>query len=168
MCFFILCGETGIRPPPFFLRDGDSYVAPLLTIHSLPGGHPVQSFEHVCPLKRAWTFKPCQSLAERRGFEPRKPFWSLHAFQACLFNHSSISPSRFQAQNSISATKLLLFSHIRKSLCKFLHIFCYFMPKSCRALALVASIISSTDTFKTCASRSATSAMKRLSFRSPL
>ena len=88
MCFFILCGETGIRPPPCFLRDGDSYVAPLLTIHSLPGGHPVQSFEHVCPLKRAWTFKPCQSLAERRGFEPRKPFWSLHAFQACLFNHS--------------------------------------------------------------------------------
>ena len=146
MCFFILCGETGIRPPPCFLRDGDSYVAPLLTIHSLPGGHPVQSFEHVCPLKRAWTFKPCQSLAERRGFEPRKPFWSLHAFQACLFNHSSISPC----------------------LCKFLHIFCYFMPKSCRALALVASIISSTDTFKTCASRSATSAMKRLSFRSPL
>ena len=53
-------------------------------------GHPVQSFDHVCPLKRAWTFKPCQSLAERRGFEPRKPFWSLHAFQACLFNHSSL------------------------------------------------------------------------------
>ena len=29
-----------------------------------------------------------------RGFEPRKHFWRLHAFQACLFNHSSISPSR--------------------------------------------------------------------------
>ena len=101
MCFFILCGETGIRTPPCFLRDGDSYVAPLLTIHSLPGGHPVQSFEHVCPLKRAWTFKPCQSLAERLGFEPRKPFWSLHAFQACLFNHSSISPTRKRASNQI-------------------------------------------------------------------
>ena len=35
-----------------------------------------------------------KSLAERGGFEPPKPFWSLHAFQACLFNHSSISPSR--------------------------------------------------------------------------
>ena len=124
-------------------------------------GHSVSVSELTSPARR-------KIFAERRGFEPRKPFWSLHAFQACLFNHSSISPSRFQAQNSISATKLLLFLHIRKSLCKFLHIFCYFMPKSCRALALVASIISSTDTFKTCASRSATSAMKRLSFRSPL
>ena len=35
-----------------------------------------------------------KSFAERGGFEPPKPFWSLHAFQACLFNHSSISPSR--------------------------------------------------------------------------
>ena len=26
------------------------------------------------------------------GFEPAKPFRGLHAFQACLFNHSSISP----------------------------------------------------------------------------
>ena len=30
--------------------------------------------------------------AERRGFEPRIPFRGIHAFQACLFNHSSISP----------------------------------------------------------------------------
>ncbi len=145
MCFFILCGETGIRP--YRVRKRAYFHG---STQNLCGETGIRIF------------------AERRGFEPRKPFWSLHAFQACLFNHSSISPSRFQAQNSISATKLLLFSHIRKSLCKFLHIFCYFMPKSCRALALVASIISSTDTFKTCASRSATSAMKRLSFRSPL
>ena len=32
--------------------------------------------------------------AERRGFEPRIPFWGIHAFQACLFNHSSTSPFR--------------------------------------------------------------------------
>ena len=32
------------------------------------------------------------STAERAGFEPAKPFKGLHAFQACLFNHSSISP----------------------------------------------------------------------------
>ncbi len=31
--------------------------------------------------------------AERAGFEPAKRFWRLHTFQACLFNHSSISPN---------------------------------------------------------------------------
>ena len=30
--------------------------------------------------------------AERGGFEPPKRFWRLHAFQACLFSHSSTSP----------------------------------------------------------------------------
>ena len=33
-------------------------------------------------------------IAERQGFEPRIPFWGIHAFQACLFNHSSTSPFR--------------------------------------------------------------------------
>ena len=32
-------------------------------------------------------------LAEREGFEPSIPFWSMHAFQACAFNHSAISPA---------------------------------------------------------------------------
>ena len=36
-----------------------------------------------------------QSSAERMGFEPMKHFWRLHTFQACLFNHSSISPNDF-------------------------------------------------------------------------
>lgn len=31
-------------------------------------------------------------LAERRRFELLIPFWSIHAFQACLLSHSSISP----------------------------------------------------------------------------
>src|SRR5208282_1716188 len=31
-------------------------------------------------------------LAEREGFEPSIPFWSMHAFQACAFSHSAISP----------------------------------------------------------------------------
>ncbi len=31
-------------------------------------------------------------FAERTGFEPVIPFGGIHAFQACLFNHSSISP----------------------------------------------------------------------------
>ena len=37
---------------------------------------------------------PVYLLAERRGFEPRNRFGRLHAFQACLFSHSSISPNR--------------------------------------------------------------------------
>ena len=31
-------------------------------------------------------------FAERRGFEPLIRFRRIHAFQACLFNHSSTSP----------------------------------------------------------------------------
>ena len=31
-------------------------------------------------------------FAERTGFEPANRFCRLHAFQACLFNHSSTSP----------------------------------------------------------------------------
>ena len=30
--------------------------------------------------------------AERGGFEPPIRFWRIHAFQACLLSHSSISP----------------------------------------------------------------------------
>ena len=31
-------------------------------------------------------------LAERAGFEPAKPFWSLRTFQARAFDHSAASP----------------------------------------------------------------------------
>ena len=31
-------------------------------------------------------------IAERTGFEPAIHFWCIHAFQACLFSHSSTSP----------------------------------------------------------------------------
>ena len=34
-----------------------------------------------------------QMFAERGGFEPPILFWSIHAFQACLLSHSSISPN---------------------------------------------------------------------------
>ena len=33
-------------------------------------------------------------MAEREGFEPSVPFWGTHAFQACTFNHSDISPCK--------------------------------------------------------------------------
>ena len=48
---------------------------------------------------------PLNNFAERRGFEPRKPFWSLHAFQACLFNHSSISPILLLLVKRVQNTK---------------------------------------------------------------
>ena len=55
-------------------------------------GYPCYPFTHVLAQANL-NSSVCKSLAERGGFEPPKPFWSLHAFQACLFNHSSISPS---------------------------------------------------------------------------
>ena len=70
-----------------FHSDGDFSVIPTSC-----SWHLVQAFHLIRSLKQAWTRSCYESLAERRGFEPRKPFWSLHAFQACLFNHSSISP----------------------------------------------------------------------------
>ncbi len=42
-----------------------------------------------CPI--SVRFFPVGS-AEKAGFEPAIHFWRIHAFQACLFNHSSISP----------------------------------------------------------------------------
>ena len=46
--------------------------------------------------------------AEKAGFEPAIPFRGIHAFQACLFNHSSISPfiSDFQTA-TLSEQRLL-------------------------------------------------------------
>ena len=55
--------------------------------------HPVQIFLLSISLEQAQIRLFVKIFAERGGFEPPKPFWSLHAFQACLFNHSSISPS---------------------------------------------------------------------------
>ena len=53
--------------------------------------------------------------AERAGFEPAKPFRGLHAFQACLFNHSSTFP--------VSKYKIITFySKIHIFVC-FLHFF---------------------------------------------
>ena len=46
-----------------------------------------------CSNSRIYNFN-FSTFAERRGFEPRIPFWGIHAFQACLFNHSSTSPFR--------------------------------------------------------------------------
>src|SRR5690554_6301512 len=46
------------------------------------------------------------SGAERAGFEPAIHFRRIHAFQACLFNHSSTSPkNEAPSQNGVQITK---------------------------------------------------------------
>ncbi len=45
-------------------------------------------------------------FAERTGFEPANRFCRLHAFQACLFNHSSTSPKNtLQSQICVCGCK---------------------------------------------------------------
>ena len=116
--------------------DGDFFVIPTSCRR-----HLVQSKKQISLLKQAWTDKFVFYFAERRGFEPRKPFWSLHAFQACLFNHSSISPSPRRGYYSKSATKVLQKKHIRKYFGIFFEKINHFMPKSCFALRVVTSIM---------------------------
>ena len=65
------------------------------------GGILCKSFALAVSVSKLTSTARSKIFAERRGFEPRKPFWSLHAFQACLFNHSSISPSRDRRLNTI-------------------------------------------------------------------
>ena len=74
--------------PRASLREGDCCVIPTVCRR-----HPVQIFLLSISLEQAQIRLFVKIFAERGGFEPPKPFWSLHAFQACLFNHSSISPS---------------------------------------------------------------------------
>ena len=90
--------------PRASLREGDFFVIPqsatgilerggfLRNPHSLPRAS-LQIFLLSISLEQAQIRLFVKIFAERGGFEPPKPFWSLHAFQACLFNHSSISPS---------------------------------------------------------------------------
>ena len=72
-------------------------------------------------------------FAERGGFEPPKRFWRLHAFQACLFNHSSTSPilvdqwgiarrlnPRANGRFPKCDAKIHLFIHIHKTKSSFL------------------------------------------------
>ena len=43
------------------------------------------------------TLQRLTQQAERMGFEPMKPFWSLHTFQACAFDqlgHLSITSAK--------------------------------------------------------------------------
>ena len=61
--------------------------------------------------------------AERTGFEPANRFCRLHAFQACLFNHSSTSPFVF------AAAKLQRKARNAKYFVLFLSLFFYLYEK---------------------------------------
>ncbi len=50
-------------------------------------------------------------LAERARFELAIRFWRTHAFQACLFSHSSISPETVRLNGTANVR---LFSEITK------------------------------------------------------
>ena len=97
--------------------------------HSLPRASCTKLLYQSGSVSKLTSTARSKIFAERRGFEPRKHFWRLHAFQACLFNHSSISPLRNQRYNSKSATKLLQKKHIRKKLCIFFYNCVIFLQK---------------------------------------
>ena len=57
-------------------------------------------------------------FAERPGFEPGIPFRGIHAFQACLLSHSSISPLQFGCK----IIEILRITHILRLILKFFNI----------------------------------------------
>ena len=56
------------------------------------GGPPSPPLDRLLKKKRSLSLLTDCVLAERTGFEPANQFCRLHAFQACLFNHSSTFP----------------------------------------------------------------------------
>ena len=49
-----------------------------------------------------------QLTAERAGFEPAKPFWSLRTFQARAFDHSATSPLKLPPKLEIIFHKIYI------------------------------------------------------------
>ncbi len=97
-CLIRFEGIRGHRPrcarPPRMPKSADGILERggfLRNPHSLPTASCAKIFLPPCLSELRHVV--LKIFAERGGFEPPKPFWSLHAFQACLFNHSSISPS---------------------------------------------------------------------------
>ena len=182
MCFFILCGEKGLNPHSLpeascaNLLLQSAFVSKLTSAacnsprgllrnpHKLPLA-PCSKLLHLSvSVSKLTSPARCKIFAERRGFEPRKHFWRLHAFQACLFNHSSISPSRFFANR---VQKYCFFRKYARVCAFFCVFFRYFMPKRRFALLVVAVIISSAVQSYTSANLSATYLISLLSLRCP-
>ncbi len=51
-------------------------------------GHRIFGFAHRLLL----VLSSNSPMAEREGFEPSRPFWGLHDFESCAFDHSATSP----------------------------------------------------------------------------
>jgi hypothetical protein len=47
---------------------------------------------YICTIQKKPVNYSFTGFAEKMRFELTVPFWGTHAFQACLFNHSSTSP----------------------------------------------------------------------------
>src|SRR5208282_3213237 len=82
-------------------------------------------------------------MAEREGFEPSIPFWSMHAFQACAFNHSATSPPETKLWPCIPLDAIF-FNHPGKSVQSALN-FCRINPafrtSGCRMNAAFPSLM---------------------------
>ena len=82
--------------------------------------------------------------AERGGFEPPKRFRRLHAFQACLFSHSSISPCvtlhGFPYAFAKPTAKIIFLTLLSAKKPYFLHLAPNFKPKSVVRLRQIACL----------------------------
>ena len=65
----------------------------------------LRSFSYIKGMQRGQSgCKPTivvHCVAERQGFEPWIPC-GIHAFQACAFSHSAISPLRLRGRNRVT------------------------------------------------------------------
>jgi hypothetical protein len=49
-----------------------------------------------------------KNLAESQGFEPWIPFWSIHTFQACSFDHSDNSPENIKTEWGANIRRIMV------------------------------------------------------------
>ena len=55
-------------------------------------------------------------MAERGGFEPPRPFWGLHDFESCAFDHSATSPKVVAAYRFPFKVARVVYSLLHKAL----------------------------------------------------
>ena len=155
------------RVSPFGIRTLPCFAIPP-NPHSLPRASCAKLLYQSVSVSELTPPARYKIFAERRGFEPRKPFWSLHAFQACLFNHSSISPfALFCATFQNRLQNYIFFVTYARKYAIFFKKNTYFSRKRRFELFFVASITFLGSIFSTSPNFSATPLMNRLSFLSP-
>ena len=109
-----------LRVSHLLLLAGGAHAKQRLSRSCAAGGHffcladlPYESeLSTAGPLNRNASLVRCELLdnlcfAERGRFELPIPFWGIHAFQACLLSHSSISPiTPFRQKRSANIQKI--------------------------------------------------------------